>query len=287
MWQGNNIYLGAGGLVSILTAMFSARVVQPQITTRLAMTVGTNGITGNVAYKNNLFLTNAGAVRIISPFQQRRRLQANGSAPHEGEQKGLSSSSIRGFKKTKTLMRVPDVAALLLCPPAPVFAETPSNATLGQEFEAATGPLEDWGPLGNPKLRNSLLVMDNVFIDKIIKRIPKPEEFVADDPGSRSRHPYLRNPITRGDRKYDVHDMIFNLPHRLGAIEAQTIEEPNGLWVGTNDTNSCLIVNSESNGKSMPTNNGNCQTLNYASAVPNYRYTHEHTSHREIEANVR
>jgi hypothetical protein len=135
--------------------------------------------------------------------------------------------------------------------------------------------------LGNPKLRNSLLAIDNVFTDKIIKRIPKPEDFVADEPGSRSRNPYLRNPITRGDRKYDVHDMIFNLPRRLGVVEAQTVEKPKGLWVGTNDTNSCLIVNSESNGEPMPASNGNCQTLDYASAIPKSRYTHKQTSQRE------
>lgn len=88
------MYLGAGGLVSILTAMRSARVAQPpNITIPWAMTVGTNTIRGGVAYKNNLFLTNAGDVKIISTFGGRRQLQASGDAPHDGEHKSLSISS--------------------------------------------------------------------------------------------------------------------------------------------------------------------------------------------------
>jgi hypothetical protein len=85
--QGNNLYLGAGGAVSVLTAMRSIRLDEFR-STKNAYTVGTKGISGTKAYANNLFMSNGGFIRYISTFGGRRDRRALQDGTEAGTKPG-------------------------------------------------------------------------------------------------------------------------------------------------------------------------------------------------------
>lgn len=85
--QGNNLYLGAGGAVSVLTAMRSIRLDEYR-STKNAYTIGTKGIGGGRAYKENLFMTNGGFFSTISTFGGRRDRRALQDGTEAGTKPG-------------------------------------------------------------------------------------------------------------------------------------------------------------------------------------------------------
>lgn len=96
MPQGNNLYLGAGGAVSVLTAMRSLRLGEYRTTTN-AYTIGTKGVGGGKAYSDNLFMSNGGFYKKVSSFT-RRMDQSISSFSGRRDRRALQDGTEAGTK---------------------------------------------------------------------------------------------------------------------------------------------------------------------------------------------
>lgn len=140
------------------------------------------------------------------------------------------------------------------------------------------GPSDpEFGPIGDPNIRNSLVSVDTVFFDFLIKKIPDPDDVVVWGPGTKSRHRMLQAPIEigRGRKKIDLHDMIFNMPQRLGMDSPYVVADTrydNSFHVENDDETTCVVANSGSGDNTTASfTSGECQVLNYTSTVTSKR----------------
>lgn len=158
----------------------------------------------------------------------------------------------------------------------PTEAETPPN--IEQELiDSGVGPSDPtFGPIGDPAIRNSLVSVDTVFSDYLIKKIPDPGDIVVWGPGTRSRHRMLQAPIEIGrHKKIDMHDMIYNTAERLGLSTPYVVADlryDNSFHVENDNKTTCVVANSGS-GETVATSltAGECQVLKYPSTVASKR----------------